>query len=70
MVETIEVVQLWEVRWHSRHGEYSGDIRPEVEAFTSEADAEEFATALRNAFALTRTKSGNGVTVTKAESQP
>lgn len=50
--KAIEVPELWYVRWHSRHGEFFGDTRPEVEAFISEALAEEFATSLENAFRL------------------
>jgi hypothetical protein len=67
--QTIEVAQLWEVRWKSRHGEYSHDVRPEVEAFASEAQAEEFATALRNAFQLVRHTSGRKVIVSKSASR-
>lgn len=26
----VEAVQLWEVRWKSRHGEYYSDTRPEI----------------------------------------
>jgi hypothetical protein len=48
----IEVAQLWEVRWTSRHGEYSHSVEPELEAFPSKEAAEEFATSLRNAFDL------------------
>jgi hypothetical protein len=46
----VEAVQLWEVRWESRHGQYNDDTQPEMEAFTTETAAQEFATALRNAF--------------------
>lgn len=59
-------VQLWEVRWTSRHGEYHMDTRPELECFTSAEDAEAFAESLRNAFAIIRTTSGNRVTVRQA----
>ena len=50
----IEVVQLWEVRWMSRHGEYSGDVAPQIETFTTREAADNFATSLRNAFKLIR----------------
>lgn len=50
----IDAVQLWEVRWMSRYGEFSSDTRPEVEVFTSEADAIVFAESLRNAYRLIR----------------
>lgn len=66
--ELVEVVQLWEVRWWSRHGEYSHDMRPEMEAFPSEIEAKRFAHALRNAFALIRHTSGAAVKVQKAAS--
>ncbi len=62
----IEVAQLWEVRWESRHGEYSNDTRPEMEAFPTRQTAEEFAEALRNAFDIVRHTSGHKVTVREA----
>lgn len=62
----VPAVQLWEVRWMSRHGEYHGDVKPELEAFTSEEAAEEFAESLRQAFKLTRTTHAIEVSVTKA----
>lgn len=62
----IEVAQLWEVRWKSRHGPYHSDVRPEVEAFPSRQAAEEFAESLRNAFDLVRHTSGTKVTVRQA----
>jgi hypothetical protein len=61
-----DAVQMWEVRWRSRHGEYSSDTRPELEAFTSEADAEAFAESLKAAYRLTRNTSGNRVELRKA----
>jgi hypothetical protein len=66
---TATSVQLWEVRWRSRHGAFSGDLRPEVECFTSEEAADEFATSLRNAFKLIRNTSRDdiGVTVEKSK---
>ena len=63
----VDAVQLWEVRWISRHGEFSSDTRPEVEAFPTEAEANAFAEALRSAFALIRhTGSRSYVRVEKA----
>jgi hypothetical protein len=59
----VEAVQLWEVRWESRYGKYSNDTRPEVEAFTSQDEADKFADALRAALVLLRTTSGTKVTV-------
>lgn len=62
----IEVAELWEVRWRSRHGEYHADTQPEIEAFPSRKAAEEFAESLRCAFDLVRHTSGNQVTVRRA----
>jgi hypothetical protein len=59
----IEAIQLWEVRWVSRHGEYSHSMSPEMEAFASQEEAESFAASLRNAFKLIRHTSGNRVIV-------
>jgi hypothetical protein len=53
----VDAVQLWEVRWNSRHGEYSGDIKKEAEFFPSEDDAIQFKNALVSAFKLTRNTS-------------
>lgn len=53
----VEAVQLWEVRWNSRYGEYSSCTQPEMEAFPTEAEAREFAQALINAFKLVRNTS-------------
>ncbi len=38
----VEAVQLWEVKWISRYGPYSSDIKQEVEVFTSEEKAQFF----------------------------
>jgi hypothetical protein len=65
-VREIEVAQLWEVRWTSRDGSYSGETQPEMEGFPSRQAAEEFAESLRNAFALIRTTAENKVTVRAA----
>ena len=61
----VEAVQMWNVRWQSRNGKYSGDVQPELEAFPTEAQAQEFATTLRNAFALLRHTSGTRVSVSR-----
>lgn len=63
--QLIEAVQLWEVRWSSRWGELSTNVRDEVEAFPSEIEAKHFFDALVNAFALVRHTSGNRVTMKK-----
>ncbi len=59
----VEAVQLWYVRWYSRYGEFHGSTRKEVECFTSKQAANEFAAALRKAFALVRHTSGDNVSV-------
>lgn len=64
----VDAVQLWEVRWTSRHGEYSSDVRPEMEGFTSPEEAHEFSDALRNAFKLIRHTSRTTITVARADS--
>ena len=61
----IDVVQTWEVRWRSRHGEYSGDTREQVEVFTDEQAAKDFETALDNANKLLRNTSNTHVSVKK-----
>ena len=65
----IDAVQMWEVRWRSRHGDFSHDTRPELECFTSESLAEEFAESLQKAFKLIRHTSGDSVRVYKAKSR-
>jgi len=64
-VKSVVVLQLWEVRWVSRHGEYRADTKAEAEFFTSPTEANGFADALRAAFRLTRntTKEETKVTV-------
>lgn len=63
----VDAIQLWEVRWDSRYGQYISDVQPEVEAFPSEEEANEFKEALVNAFKLIKHTSGNTVTVRKAK---
>ena len=62
----VEAVQLWEVRWRSRHGQYCSDTQPEVEVFTSPEDAHAFADSLRNAFRLIRHSDGDTITIARA----
>lgn len=64
---SVDAVQLWEVRWESRHGDFSSDRRPELEAFPSPEEAEAFAQALRDAFMLIKHTSRDRVTVSKAK---
>ena len=59
----LETVQLTYVRWLSRHGKYNHETRECVEAFVNPEDANRFASALRDAFALIRHTSGTGVVV-------
>lgn len=62
---SVDVVECWEVRWYSRHGGYSGDVRQEVRVFPNEDDANTFAEALRDAYALLKHLHGNWVHVEK-----
>jgi hypothetical protein len=65
---TVEAIQLWEVRWTSRRGEFHADTEPAMEAFPTEQEANEFAAALRNAFKLLKhTGAGTRVSVSKAK---
>ena len=54
----VDVAQTWEVRWHavSLDLAYSSFTRfePALEVFTDEADAKDFAQALRNAWSVAR----------------
>lgn len=63
--ESVIAYESWTVRWYSRNGEYSGDVRKECEIFTSEEDAEKFATQLREAFKLIKHTSRDRVVVEK-----
>jgi hypothetical protein len=62
----IDAVQLWEVRWISRHGSFHHDTRQQLEAFPEESEARAFAEALRNAFKLIRHTSQDRVSVVRA----
>lgn len=67
----IDAVQLWEVRWWSRHGWSGPDYvkaTPQLECFTSEKEAIDFKESLENAFQLLRYGgTGIDVQVTKAK---
>lgn len=67
--KSVKTVQLWEVRWDSKHG-YEGvpDSRPEMEAFTSEAEAKEFRDSLQYAYRLLRYTTGTRVSMNKGAS--
>ena len=64
----VQAVQLWEVRLTSRQTEYSHDARPEMEAFTSESEANEFAAALENAVRLLRHGVKHSIKIEKGKS--
>lgn len=66
-MEAVDAVQLWSVRWTSRHGAFSHDTSEESEWFTSKESAERFALSLRNAFGLVRHTSQIDVKVNKEE---
>ncbi len=61
----IDAVELWYVRWMSRHGEYSSHIQPVVEAFTSKEQADEFANTLRAACKVLKYTENIGISVGK-----
>lgn len=65
-MKTIAAVQTWEVRWTAmRQGiahQYPS-LRPEIEVFTSEADAIAFADSLAAAFKLVKCTNCTEVTV-------
>ena len=65
--QKVQAVQLWEVRWKSRHGEFSSDTRPEMESFSSEEEAQYFKASLENAFRILRYTSGARVTLEKGK---
>jgi hypothetical protein len=64
-LESVDVLVCWEVRWESRHGEWSHNVKPEIRAFPTEDGARAFANALNAAFKLIKHTSGTKVTVTK-----
>lgn len=49
---TVVAYNSWVVRWESRYGEYSDDIKLEAEIFPSETDAYKFAEQLKESFKL------------------
>lgn len=64
--KTWQAVRVWEVRWQSRHGEYSSSLSPEVEVFTTLEQAKQFEQAIKDAFALLRHR-GTGTEVSVQE---
>ena len=65
-LENFENMAKWEVRWKSRHGEYSGNVQSEVAAFTNRATAEAFAQTLRDAHKILRNTNHIGIKIEKA----
>lgn len=72
-MKDVKVVQMWEVRWWSRHGQDLGSppqyttASPQLECFTSEAEAVDFKKSLEQAFKLLRySGTGRDVSVTKS----
>ena len=63
----VNEVQTWAVNWTARDGEYSHNRKPAMKIFTSETDAEAFASALRDAFKLIQHTSDTKVTIEKME---
>lgn len=59
----LKAVELYEVRWTSRYGEYSGQISLEIEVFTNRFEAELFQRALQDAFKLIKHTSKNNVSL-------
>lgn len=49
-----DITELWQVRWTSRHGEFSVDVRTQTELFYTKEAAEEFRRKLEEAFLLIR----------------
>jgi hypothetical protein len=47
--EKVETMDMWVVSWHSRHGEYSGDIKKRYQSFFNEDDARKLKKALDDA---------------------
>ena len=65
----IDAVQMWEVRWQALKGDYPWTTaREQLEAFTSEQQAQEFATSLKTAFSLLRQTAHTSVVVRKSAS--
>lgn len=61
----ITAIEQWSVRWYSRYGEYSTDVRQECEFFISEDEAKLFAEQLKQAFKLVKCTSNNIVKIIK-----
>lgn len=62
----VKAYENWAVRYTSRVGNCSWDVKPEAEFFTNEQDARDFAEQLRAAFKLVKNTVDNRVTITKS----
>ena len=63
--QELTAMEVWSVRWYSRYGEYSNDIRKECEFFTNPEDANAFKLSLEEAFRLIRHTSKTTVELIK-----
>ena len=61
----LEAVELWEVRWYRRYGEWKGDTEPVVEVFTNQKDAEIFYNRLKDAKELLKYDENINLTMKK-----
>ena len=61
--KTFKEGETWYVRWYSRYGEYSGDVKPEIAVFPDKESAKEFEAELKAAYKLLRHTSGTRVIV-------
>jgi hypothetical protein len=53
----------WAVRWRSRYGAFSADLKEECVFFPNKAEADDFADQLRKAFVFIKNTSDNRVIV-------
>lgn len=60
-----DVIETWVVKWQSRYGNYSGNVKSEFESFTRKEDAELFAKALKEAYEFIKHTSGTQVELYK-----
>lgn len=65
--DTLLTYQSYVVRWESRYGKFSADVKPEIEVFTNESDAGKFVKKLNDAFKLIKHTSGTRVIVEENE---
>ena len=63
--ESVTSYESWVVRWRGRFGQFHGDTQDECEVFTTQEDAEKFATQLKEAFKLIKHSSGDKIEIFK-----